>query len=215
MTRDPHDTIRRLAQDREVVVFDLDGVLREFAPDTTDAVSADLGLGREEFLELAFAAELLRPVVTGRATFATWCGQIRDALVERGTSRGRAEEAVHRWVADRGVPVAETVELAADLEREGRAVFVFTNGTDNIPAELRQIGLEHLVDGVLNSADFGVAKPDPSAYAAAHRAIETRLGRPLDPGTVVFTDDREQNVEAARAFGWQGVHFTAPVRTDA
>ena len=38
------------------------------------------------------------------------------------------------------------------------------------------LGLDRLFDGVLNSADFGVAKPDLQAYAAAHRAIEADLG---------------------------------------
>lgn len=214
MARDPYDTIRRLAQDREVVVFDLDGVLREFLPDTTDAVCADLGMVRREFLELAFAPELLRPVVTGRATFETWLGWIRDALVERGTAPEAAQDGLNRWVADRGVPVAETAEFAAQLESEGRAVFVFTNGTDNVPAEMRQIGLGHLDGVVLNSADFGVAKPDEAAYAAAHQSIEARLGRAVDPGAVVFTDDREANVTAAREFGWQGVFFDTPARTE-
>lgn len=197
-----------------MVVFDLDGVLRTFRPDTTDALSADLGITRQEFLELAFAPELLRPVVTGAVTFVTWCGQIRDALVERGAAPEAVEVALDGWLAHRGEPVAETVELAAELAAGGRAVFVFTNGTDNVPAEMQQIGLGHLAGAVLNSADLGVAKPDPAAYAAAHRAMEVRLGRSLDPGTVVFTDDRADNVAAARAFGWQGVHYDTPARTD-
>ncbi|WP_109471551.1 HAD family hydrolase [Ornithinimicrobium cavernae] len=209
----PHGTIRRLAQGCAVVVFDLDGVVREFAPTTSESVAADLGLTAEEFLALAFAPELLRPVVTGRTTFAQWCSQIVAVLVGRGTDPDRAQESVARWVADRGAPVAETVELMAELEEDGRQVFLFTNGTDNIPAELRQIGLDHLVDVVLNSAVLGVAKPDQGAYAAAHAAIEVHRGGPVAREQVLFTDDRAENVTAALAFGWQAVHF-AGVRTD-
>jgi putative hydrolase of the HAD superfamily len=61
---------------------------------------------------------------------------------------------------------------------------------------------------VLNSSDFGVAKPDPRAYAAAHAAIEADLGRELGREQVWFTDDRAENVDAAREFGWGAELFT-------
>ncbi|MCK0113600.1 HAD-IA family hydrolase [Ornithinimicrobium sp. F0845] len=210
----PHDTIRRRARDCGVVVFDLDGVIREFGPATTEAVAADLGLTADDFLALAFAPDLIEPVVTGQRTFAGWCGLIRDALVARDIPPAAAEEAVTRWVADRGVPVAETVELMRELEEDGAAVFVFTNGTDNIPAELRQIGLDHLVDVVLNSAVLGHRKPHHEAYARAHAALESHLGRAVRPDEVLFTDDRPDNIDGAIRFGWQAVHFDAGVRTD-
>lgn len=209
-----HAVIRRRAAASVAVVFDLDGVIREFGPATTQRVAAEVGLGPQEFLALAFAEDLLEPVVTGRRTFAAWCGLIRDELVARGTATAAAEDAVRRWVADRGTPVAETVELMAELQTSGTAVFVFTNGTDNIPVELSQIGLGHLVDVVLNSAVLGFRKPHPEAYAAAHATLETHLGRSVDRADVLFTDDRISNVEGAARFGWQTVHFDAGVATD-
>lgn len=206
--REPvHDAIRRLAADSVAVVFDLDGVLRDFAPDTTDAVAAGMGMTRHDYLRLVFDSGVLADVTTGRRTFASWCQRIEADLIERGVGAALAAESVRRWVADRGAPVPATVELAAELQAGGQAVFVFTNGTDNIPAELRQIGLGQFVDAVLNSADFGVAKPDAAAYAAAHAAIEERLGKMVAPEEVFFTDDRPDNVRAAREFGWQGVAF--------
>ncbi|HEU5143907.1 MAG TPA: HAD family hydrolase, partial [Dermatophilaceae bacterium] len=89
----------------------------------------------------------------------------------------------------------------------GERTFVFTNGTDLIPAELRLLGLDHLFDDVLNSAVFGVAKPDPAAYAAAHASIEEHLGQAVARDRVWFTDDRADNVEAAREFGWTAEQF--------
>lgn len=210
---EPHARLRQLAQECEVVVFDLDGVVREFGLGTTETVAATVGVSTTQFLRVAFAPDLLRPVVTGRTTFVTWCEQIRAELVARGTDEAVARAAVEAWVADRGVPVAETVDLIAELRAGGRTVLVFTNGTDNVPAELHQLGLGHLVEGLLNSADFGVAKPDPRAYAAAHHALETHLGATVERSRVLFTDDRADNVAAAAEFGWQAVHFDAAVRT--
>jgi putative hydrolase of the HAD superfamily len=94
------------------------------------------------------------------------------------------------------------------LRASGARTFVFTNGTDTIPAELRLLGLDHLFDGLLNSAVFGVAKPDPAAYAAAHASIEAHLGEPVERHRVWFSDDRIANVEAGRDFGWDAVLFT-------
>jgi len=46
------------------------------------------------------------------------------------------------------------------------------------------------------SGDLGVAKPDPRIYAA----VTERLG--ASPSQVIFFDDRAENVDGARAFGW-------------
>ncbi|GAA2029388.1 hypothetical protein GCM10009740_18720 [Terrabacter terrae] len=63
-------------------------------------------------------------------------------------------------------------------------------------------------DAVLNSADFGVVKPDSRAYTAAHAVIEADVGRELGRGEVWFTDDRAENVTAAREFAWHAELFT-------
>ncbi|MFD3533028.1 HAD family hydrolase [Streptomyces sp. NPDC058664] len=52
------------------------------------------------------------------------------------------------------------------------------------------------------SCRIGRAKPDPGAYAWCVRMLG---GRPAD---VLFVDDREENVDAARAVGLRGALFT-------
>lgn len=201
--------IRRLSDGASAVVFDLDGVLREFESDVTDAIAERLGLTPTEFLELTFDHDLLGPVVTGRNTFAQWCARIEQRLVAAGVDDLRAAEGLAAWVAYRGRPLAASVAVFEELRDAGRACFLFTNGTDNVPAELDQIGLGHLAASVLNSADLGVAKPDPASFAAAHAVIEQRLRAPAERNEVVFTDDRPANVAAAAEFGWQAVLFHA------
>jgi len=51
------------------------------------------------------------------------------------------------------------------------------------------------------SYELGFHKPDPRIY----RAVTARLGLP--PRDCVFFDDREENVEGARAEGWRAFHF--------
>ncbi|MDQ3357615.1 MAG: haloacid dehalogenase [Actinomycetota bacterium] len=200
--------VRRGTRDCSVVVFDLDDVVRDFAEGSpTPGIEADLGLPTGGFAAVAFATEHLHPAVTGQVTFARWMDGILTRLVDDGAEPEAARRAMDSWVAHRGTPIAETVDLICELEGQGRHCFLFTNGTDNVPAELRQIGLDHLLDGLLNSAELGVAKPDPEAFAAAHSRIEESLGMRVDRADVGFTDDREPNVAGAAAYGWQAVLF--------
>jgi putative hydrolase of the HAD superfamily len=188
-------------------VFDLDGVVRDFAPGSPDGlIEAALGLPAGGLAGLAFRPDLIEPVITGRRTFEQWYDAVCLALEGAVPEPARVREHMARWRAHRGSPVDETVERIRALRGEGHRTYVFTNGTDLIPEELELLGLADLFDRVLNSADFGVAKPDPAAYVAAHRSIEEDLG-PLDPAAVWFTDDRADNVAAAAEFGWHAVLF--------
>jgi putative hydrolase of the HAD superfamily len=188
-------------------VFDLDGVVRDFAPGSPDAlIEASLGLPAGGIAGLAFRPDLIEPTITGQQTFEQWYGAVCLALETVVPEPARVREHMEQWRAHRGSPVEETVERIEALRADGHRTYVFTNGTDLVPEELELLGLTRLFDRVLNSADFGHAKPDRRAFAAAHRAIEEDLG-PLEPGAVWFTDDRADNVAAAAEFGWQAVLF--------
>lgn len=190
-------------------VFDLDGVVRDFAPgDANPMIEAALGLPAGQVAATAFRPDLLLPTITGRQTFDQWYAAICAALETAVPEPERVREHMEAWRAHRGTPIDETVERLEALRDVGHRTYVFTNGTDYVPEELELLDLTHLFDGVLNSATFGVAKPDAEAFAAAHRAIEADLGRPLRRADVWFTDDREANVAAARGFGWDAILFT-------
>lgn len=189
-------------------VFDLDGVVRDFAPGSADgAIEAALGLPAGSVSATAFRDDLVVPTITGRQSFEQWYGAICAELEKVVADPRQVRAQMAAWRAHRGTPITETVERLTTLRAERRRTYVFTNGTDHVPAELEMLGVSGLFDGVLNSADFGVAKPDPEAYAAAHRAIELDVGRVMAGPDVWFTDDRSANVEAARDFGWHAELF--------
>ena len=190
-------------------VFDLDGVVRDFAPgDANPAIEAALGLPPGQVAATAFGSELLLPTITGRRSFDAWFDAICTELEHVVPEPVRVRHHMEAWRTHRGTVVDETVERLEALRSEGHRTYVFTNGTDHVPAELELLGLTRLFDGVLNSAELGVAKPDQQAYAAAHQAIEADLGRVVARGSVWFTDDRDENVRAAREFGWYAELFT-------
>jgi HAD superfamily hydrolase (TIGR01509 family) len=80
-------------------------------------------------------------------------------------------------------------------------VAALTNNTSSEAQLLARPELARLFDLAISSADAGLQKPD----AAIYRHAETRLGAAGD--ALVFVDDVEVNVEAARALGWRGVWF--------
>ena len=60
---------------------------------------------------------------------------------------------------------------------------------------------EDMTDFIIYSHEVGMSKPDPRIYALTCE----RLGLP--PAEVVFVDDVEANIDAARAFGMKAVLF--------
>lgn len=57
------------------------------------------------------------------------------------------------------------------------------------------------MDGGIYSCDVQLLKPDMAIYELLCKKYE------LVPSECVFIDDRKENVEAARAFGMQVIHF--------
>ena len=53
------------------------------------------------------------------------------------------------------------------------------------------------------SAELGLSKSGPEAFAA----VTERLG--IDPDAILFIDDSAENVDRARAAGWDGVQFVS------
>jgi len=93
--------------------------------------------------------------------------------------------------------------LMAQLEERRVPLY----GLSNLPAEIAEETFDafpmiRLLRDVVVSGAEGVAKPDRRIYEIA---LE-RMGHP-DPADVLFTDDRENNCEAAKALGFKAHHF--------
>jgi FMN phosphatase YigB (HAD superfamily) len=104
------------------------------------------------------------------------------------------------WDAYCGELDRELYDFFASL-RDGYLLGILSNSMDGARREEgRRYGFPDLVDVLVYSHEVGVAKPDPRAYALTTE----RLG--VAPDEVLFLDNAEPNVTAARAFGWHAVH---------
>ena len=116
-------------------------------------------------------------------------------------------ERIAMWESRYGEMIPGEIPGTADVLRElharGDRLLVLSNMPSEVWTPLTErFDWFTLFEGWVVSGDEKVVKPDPAIY----RILIERFG--VDPSTSVFIDDREENVEAARALGFDAILFT-------
>lgn len=169
------------------VLLDLDGVIRRFDPTHRIGVEQRHGLEPGTLAAIAFAPDEVDPVVAGRRTRAEWIDRVGRAIAN--------PQAAREWLDARGQVDRDLMTVVDRLRGTGTPVAMLTNGTDTIPDELIELGIDGRFDVVFNSAEIGLTKPDPAVF----EHVCEQLG--VEPGQVFFTDDTEGHVAAAARLG--------------
>jgi putative hydrolase of the HAD superfamily len=182
----------------DAILFDADGVIQRTRGNWREQFAAMLGRDEdlETFVKELFAAE--RPCLSGAADFPT---QLRTVL-ERWRSPTPVEQALQVWT---NIEVhADVIELVGSLRRGGMPVHLASNQHAHRARYMSdELGYGAVFEREFYSCRVGYAKPD-TAY------FEHVLGElKLPPGRVLFIDDVEPNVVAARSVGISSVHFAA------
>jgi 2-haloacid dehalogenase len=183
------------------VVWDLGNVLIDWQPRRAIAAGvgedeADRFLAADDFDFLAFNH--------GPDAGGSW-DEAEDAV--RRTHPHWAEHAL-AYRANFEASLVGEVPGSVDLVRELRGCGVAQWGLTNWSHELWPHAprlfpfLDELLDGVVVSGTERLAKPDPRVYAL----VADRMGLPA--ADLVFVDDKQANVDAAREAGLDGVVFT-------
>ena len=108
-------------------------------------------------------------------------------------------EEMHAWWVSVFELEPAMVDLAHRLSERYR-VFLLSNIGDLHWVHLsREHRLQTIGEGALPSYLAGVMKPHAGIYAEAERRFA------LEPAATLFIDDRADNIEGARARGWQGI----------
>jgi putative hydrolase of the HAD superfamily len=176
----------------DAVVFDLDGVIRHWNDGDLDLVEEAAGLPARTILRIAFDADLGPAAITGRLTYREWMDAIRARVVD---AHGEgAIPALDEWEANVGVVDPEMVAVLRALRRQV-PVALLSNGTTRLRRDLHVLDLLDELDVVFNTAEIGLAKPDPAVFL--HVCAE--LGSA--PGRTAFVDDLEENVLGASTAG--------------
>jgi putative hydrolase of the HAD superfamily len=185
------------------VLFDLGGVLIPWPrPDYFERWAVRFGVDPTRVRELLFHGADVEAANIGRISAEEYCRRCSDrvsvaeahvfALLETAF----AGEALNE-------PLVEYIRAMSSRVRVG----ALTNNWSFARANLARCGMAELFEVVINSAEEGVQKPDRRIYEIA---LE-RLGLPASE--VVFVDDREENVIAARELGMSGIVFRTTEQT--
>lgn len=188
----------------QAVVFDLDGVIRHWNDPDLDRVEEAHGLEPRTILDVAFSPELGPAAITGRLTYREWMDRIRAEVINR---HGPAvAPALDVWEDNVGMVDTEMVALLRRLR--GRVpVALLSNGTTRLRRDLHVLDLLDELDVVFNSAEIGIAKPDPEVFLHVCRELGTA------PPRTAFVDDLAANVEGAASLGMPSHQHISPPTT--
>ena len=110
-----------------------------------------------------------------------------------------------RWIELATPTIPKSLSLMRALRSKGIPVYCLSNfGVDSFAFAETQYPFLSEFDRRYISGHMQVTKPDPRIY----EMVEADCG--FAPATLLFTDDRPENIEAAQARGWQTHLFDGP-----
>lgn len=182
----------------QAVIFDIGNVLIEWQPERYFEAAIGASRSRAMFAHVDIHSMMNR--IDAGADFAAEVARTAAAQPEYSA------EILHirdHWCDIAQPAIAHSVRLMTALRARRVPVFALSNfGAQNFPLSTAQFPFLRDFDRAYISGEMGVSKPDPAIYAA----VEADCGLP--PSALLFTDDREDNINAASARGWQVHHFT-------
>jgi len=193
------------------ILFDADGVVQVWAPGSVARVRnlpsvlpadveaspyADATQLQDAFLQAVFAAE--KPCAIGVADFA----EQLELLRQQWKVQLPLAQVLEIWQAIE--PIQPMFALIERFTKAGVPCHLATN-QQSYRADYMRVALSYddHFQRSFYSCDMGVAKPEPDYF----RAIVQALG--VAPATLLFVDDRADNVAAAASVGLQALVFDA------
>ena len=197
-----------MPEDIKAVLFDFGGVFTDSPFHAVHAFGEELGVDTGEITRIVFGSyehdgdHPWHQLERGEITLEHCREQILGLGLERDLRIDIydlfARMAGNNAGADQKQPL---VERARSLKQEGYTTGIITNNVKEFGDGWRGlIPVDELFDFVVDSSSVGVRKPDPRIFEIAL----AQLGD-VAPGQVVFLDDYQANVDAARTLGFQAI----------
>lgn len=185
----------------QAVIFDIGNVLIEWQPERHyDRV---IGEARRREMFAAIDLHAMNDRVDRGEDFRQMVEETAATYPDWSTEILRWHD---DWMHMASPAIPHSVSLLRNLRSRGCAVFALSNfGTETF--EIAQSAYPFLTefDRSYISGHMGVTKPDAEIFAR----VEADCGLP--PESLLFTDDRADNIAAAQARGWQTHLFDGPV----
>jgi putative hydrolase of the HAD superfamily len=176
-----------------VILTDLDGVIRHWNNESLHQKEVDNGLARGYLHSVCFERELLSKAVTGKISDSEWRIKVKDRLAIAIGER-LADVLVHEWSNYEAIIDNRVIEIYRQYI-PGAKLVLTTNATSRLDQDLKSQGIDDRFDEVFNSSELGVAKPSHNFY----KKVVSKLGVRIEE--VIYIDDSLINVEAAELLG--------------
>ena len=181
-------------------IFDMGGVVTTtFFHSGKSRFFEKLGVTDKEFNDFAAKADL-HALDIGKINVKQFWNNYNEVVSHERPELPRAENDLFRLYFHPKLNL-ETVELIRDLRKNHRVV-CGTNTIDSHWENHCERGDYSYFDQTYASNKIGLAKPDPEFWQTIMKV------EGYEPDETFFTDDRLNNVEAARTLGINAVQFT-------
>lgn len=160
-----------------------------------------LGLAEGELHQRLWGGQAWADAELGRITEKEFwhCAAPEVGLSDHDEIEMMASEIWTTWRVE-----AEVIELV-DALRQSYRVAMLSNATTALESKLTKVyGIADRFDPLLNSARLGMAKPDTRIFEHLCATLS------LEPGEIVFIDDRAENIAAAASAGIHVIWFVSP-----
>jgi FMN phosphatase YigB (HAD superfamily) len=188
----------------KAVVFDLGKVLVDF--DYSIAARRIAARGKMTLQEIAAyinQSPLFFEYESGRVTTQQFFDEIRGVTGFRG-DLGEFSNCF----ADIFTAIEPMVQLQADLQQAGMPAYAFSNTNELAVQHIRRtFPFYSRLNGHILSYEHGAMKPDARLY----EVVERHSG--LRGGEILYLDDRQENVVAGAARGWQVILQESPEKS--
>ena len=181
----------------QAVLFDADGVLQRPVEGGREKVACLDGSAtpNQEFLADFLEAEM--PCLRGDADMADTIAEVLEKW-DSPFSVGQAIETHTKIVAMN----PESLEVVHALRKSGVPAYLATNQHEYRARYMSEVfGYANIFDGEFYSCRLGTRKPEPDYFHAILKSLS------YPPESLLFIDDRDQNVAAAQSVGIKGVEY--------
>jgi glucose-1-phosphatase len=188
----------------KAVVFDLGKVLVDFDYGiAARALAARSRVPVETMRRVIDQSQLLVTYETGKLATKLFYNQVCEATGFCGDI-----DEFGRLFGDIFTPVDEMIELHAKLRAGGLATYIFSNTNELAVTHIRKtFPFFSNFDGYIYSFEEGAMKPS----AVIYEAVERRAA--CSGNSILYIDDRLENVDTGRKRGWSVIHHQNPADT--
>ena len=183
------------------MVFDLGGVLIDWNPRYLYRKLFQDESKMEDFLANICTAQWNLQQDAGRS-FAEACGALKLEHIDEADMIDAWFERFDEMMAG---PISGTVDILAELRERDVAVYALSNwSAETFPFAQRRFEVLQWFRAIFLSAEVRLVKPDPRIFKCFCEKFALR------PEQIIFIDDLQHNVEAARMVGMHAIQFADP-----